>query len=58
MAEEFFAEHGEEPVVREIPLGDVAPPEDIASFVTFLASGAAPHATGTTIDINGASYVR
>ena len=58
MAEEFFAVHGKEPVVREIPLGDVAPPEDIANVVTFLASGAAPHATGTTIDINGASYVR
>jgi NAD(P)-dependent dehydrogenase (short-subunit alcohol dehydrogenase family) len=58
MAEEFFAAHGKEPVVREIPLGDVAPPEDIANVVTFLASGAAPHATGTTIDINGASYVR
>ena len=58
MAEEFFAAHGKEPVVREIPLGDVAPPEDLANVVTFLASGAAPHAPGTTIDLNGASYVR
>ncbi len=58
MAEEFFAEHGEEGVVSEIPLGDVAPPGDVANVVAFLASDLAPHATGTTIDVNGASYVR
>jgi NAD(P)-dependent dehydrogenase (short-subunit alcohol dehydrogenase family) len=36
----------------------MAPPADVASVVAFLASGAARHATGTTIDVNGASYVR
>jgi 3-oxoacyl-[acyl-carrier protein] reductase len=36
----------------------VAEPEDIANTVVFLASGLAKHATGTTIDLNGASYVR
>jgi NAD(P)-dependent dehydrogenase (short-subunit alcohol dehydrogenase family) len=45
-------------VTRDIPLGDIAPVEDIAHTVCFLAAGLAPHATGTTIDINGASYVR
>ncbi len=39
-------------------LGEVAQPQDIANVVAFLASGQAKHATGTTIDINGASYVR
>ena len=39
-------------------MGDVAPPEDVANVVAFLAAGMAPHATGTTVDINGASYVR
>lgn len=58
MAEEFFAVHGEAPVVSEIPLGEVAAPEDVANVVAFLASGLARHATGTTIDVNGASYVR
>ena len=43
---------------RDIPLGEIAEPEDIANTVAFLASGLATHATGTTIDINGASYVR
>ncbi len=44
--------------VHEIPLGRVAQPEEIASTIVFLLSGACPSATGATIDINGASYVR
>ncbi|MGH0241654.1 SDR family NAD(P)-dependent oxidoreductase [Sinorhizobium meliloti] len=47
-----------EQMLRDIPLGEMARPEDIAPTVAFLASGLARHATGTTIDINGASYVR
>ena len=35
-----------------------AAPWLIANVIAFLASGLARHATGTTIDINGASYVR
>jgi NAD(P)-dependent dehydrogenase (short-subunit alcohol dehydrogenase family) len=38
-------------------LGEVAQPQDIANVIAFLASGLARHATGATIDINGASYV-
>jgi 3-oxoacyl-[acyl-carrier protein] reductase len=45
-------------LTRDIPMGSMAPPEDVANVVAFLASGLARHATGTTIDINGASYVR
>ncbi|MBI2977349.1 MAG: SDR family oxidoreductase [Rhodospirillales bacterium] len=44
--------------VAEIPIGGLAPPSDVANVVAFLASGLAPHATGTTVDVNGASYVR
>lgn len=57
MADPFVRDHGEEAVVAEIPLGAMADPEDVANVVAFLASGAARHATGTTIDVNGASYV-
>jgi NAD(P)-dependent dehydrogenase (short-subunit alcohol dehydrogenase family) len=39
-------------------LGEVAHPQDVANVVAFLGSGLAKHATGTTIDVNGASYVR
>jgi 3-oxoacyl-[acyl-carrier protein] reductase len=50
--------HGLEFFERDTGLGEVAEPEDIASIITFLASGRARHATGATIDVNGASYVR
>lgn len=58
MAEKFIQDYGEDFVTRDIPMGKIAPPEDVANVIAFLASGLAPHATGTTIDINGASYVR
>ncbi|MBC8268767.1 MAG: SDR family oxidoreductase [Rhodospirillaceae bacterium] len=47
-----------ERVVSEIPMGDIAPPSQIANTICFLASGLATHASGQTIDVNGASYVR
>jgi 3-oxoacyl-[acyl-carrier protein] reductase len=47
---EFFAD--------DTALGEVAEPSDVANVIAFLASGRARHATGTTIDVNGASYVR
>jgi 3-oxoacyl-[acyl-carrier protein] reductase len=56
--QDFFDKHGVAAAAETIPLGEVAEPEDIANTVAFLASGMAKHATGTTIDINGASYVR
>jgi 3-oxoacyl-[acyl-carrier protein] reductase len=58
MAEVAVRAHGLDALTRDIPLGDMAPPEEVANVVAFLASGLARHATGTTIDINGASYVR
>jgi NAD(P)-dependent dehydrogenase (short-subunit alcohol dehydrogenase family) len=45
-------------IEAEIPSGSVGTPDDVARIVAFLASGAADYATGTTIDVNGASYVR
>jgi 3-oxoacyl-[acyl-carrier protein] reductase len=55
---EVMAERGADYVTRDIPLGAPAPPQDVANTVAFLAAGLAPHATGATFDINGASYVR
>jgi len=43
---------------REFPLGEVTPPEEVAELIAFLASGRVRHATGATIDVTGASYVR
>jgi NAD(P)-dependent dehydrogenase (short-subunit alcohol dehydrogenase family) len=42
--------------LEEIPMGSAAPPEEVANIVRFLLAGEARHATGCTIDINGASY--
>lgn len=58
IVESYLQQVGEDFATRDIPLGKLATPEDVANVVAFLASGLAPHATGTTIDINGASYVR
>ncbi len=58
MAEPAIQLSGMEALMRDNPMGTMAPPQDVANVVAFLASGLAPHATGTTIDINGASYVR
>lgn len=55
---EVMQERGADYVTRDIPMGEPVPPEQVANIVAFLASGLAPHATGSTIDINGASYVR
>ena len=44
--------------IAELPLGEVTPPEDVAKTMAFLASGRARHATGATVDITGADYVR
>jgi NAD(P)-dependent dehydrogenase (short-subunit alcohol dehydrogenase family) len=58
MAEAGIAELGLDYVVRDIPIGAVVPPEEIANLIVFLAAGKATHVTGSTIDINGASYPR
>lgn len=45
-------------LVAEIPLGKVAEPGEVADVAAFLALEAPPSMTGTSIDINGASFVR
>lgn len=45
-------------LISEIPYGEIAPAEEIANAICFFASGLATHATGQTLDVNGASYVR
>tara|TARA_Y100000590_G_C15734951_1_gene1018242 strand:- start:1870 stop:2622 length:753 start_codon:yes stop_codon:yes gene_type:complete len=57
MANESIQEYGDEYILQGNSLDRLTEPEDIAPIVTLLASGLADHATGTTIDINAASYV-
>src|SRR5580704_17378818 len=45
-------------IVAEIPVGRVGSPDDVAGIVAFLASPMADYLNGSTIDVNGGSYVR
>jgi 3-oxoacyl-[acyl-carrier protein] reductase len=56
-ADELVGEKGE---VRraESPLGRVATPDEVAAAIVFLASSEATMASGTVLDVNGASYLR
>ena len=47
-----------ERIINEIPYGEIVPADEVANAICFLASGMTTHATGQTLDINGASYVR
>lgn len=58
MANEILAEYGEDFALKDIALNELTEPKDIAPMVTLLCSGLADHATGTSIDMNAASYVR
>ena len=58
MAAPYVAQAGEEAIVAQGALDRLTAPDDVAPTVVFLASGLADHATGTTVDVNAASYVR
>lgn len=58
MAAPFIEQHGEAAAADGIALDRLTEPDDVAPTVVFLASGLADHATGTTVDVNAASYVR
>jgi NAD(P)-dependent dehydrogenase (short-subunit alcohol dehydrogenase family) len=49
---------GEAAFTAPLAMGEWVPPDDIASLVTFLASGSSRHLSGATLDVNGASYIR
>lgn len=57
MAQEFMRQFGEEMVKGDIALERLTEAKDIAPLVTFVASGMADHATGTTFDVNAGSYM-
>jgi 3-oxoacyl-[acyl-carrier protein] reductase len=58
MAEEYLASRGGAKIVADIPLGRVATTDEVAETIRWLAVDAPASATGTVIDVNGASYVR
>jgi NAD(P)-dependent dehydrogenase (short-subunit alcohol dehydrogenase family) len=58
MTDEYLAGRGGSAIVADIPLGRVATTDEIAETIRWLATEAPASATGTNIDVNGASYVR
>ena len=58
MTEEYLTGRGGEKILADIPLGRVATTVEVAETIRWLATEAPPSATGTVIDVNGASYVR
>jgi NAD(P)-dependent dehydrogenase (short-subunit alcohol dehydrogenase family) len=54
----YIEKYGEEFLVKDLALDRLTEPNDVAPTVVFLASGLMDHATGCSIDINAASYVR
>ena len=58
LAAASIAEHGEAAIAQGVALERLTEPGDLAPLVVLLASGLADHATGTTVDVNAASYVR
>jgi 3-oxoacyl-[acyl-carrier protein] reductase len=58
MAEDYLASRGGDRLLADIPLGRVADVAEVAETVRWLATDAPASATGTVIDVNGASYVR
>ena len=58
MVEDYFASRGGQAFLADIPLGRPASVEEVAETVRWLAVDAPPSATGSAIDVNGASFVR
>jgi 3-oxoacyl-[acyl-carrier protein] reductase len=58
MTEEYLQGRGGAKIVADIPLGRVASTDEVAEVIRWLSVDAPPSATGSVIDVNGASYVR
>ncbi|NUT00430.1 MAG: SDR family oxidoreductase [Sphingomonas sp.] len=58
MTEEYLQGRGGAAIVADIPLGRVASTAEVAEVIRWLATEAPASSTGSTIDVNGASYVR
>ena len=58
MAADYLNGPGGDAVKAQSPMGRAASPAEIARVVVFLASPGSESATGTIVDVNGASYLR
>jgi 3-oxoacyl-[acyl-carrier protein] reductase len=58
MTTEYLEGRGGAAIIADIPLGRVATTDEVAEAIRWLSVDAPAAATGTVIDVNGASYVR
>ena len=58
MAQSFIDKHGEDTVKQGITLDRLTEPKDISPIVSLIVSGKMDHSTGSTIDVNGGSFLR
>ena len=58
MVDEYLASRGGAKILADIPLGRIATPAEVGETARWLALDAPASATGTVIDVNGASFVR
>ena len=58
MAQSFIDKHGEDVVKHGITLDRLTEPKDISPLVSLIVSGRMDHSTGSTIDVNGGSFLR
>ena len=58
MTEEYLSGRGGAAILADIPLGRVTSTDEVAEAIRWLAIDAPAAATGSVIDLNGASFVR
>ena len=58
MTADYLQGRGGSQILADIPLGRVASTDEVAEVIRWLATEAPASATGSVIDVNGASYVR
>lgn len=58
MTAEYLQGRGGAKIIADIPLGRVASTDEVAEVIRWLSTEAPSSATGSVIDVNGASYVR
>ena len=58
MVKSFIDEIGEEAVSKGITLDRLTEPKDISPIISLITNGKLDHSSGSTIDINGGSYLR
>lgn len=58
MTADYLHGRGGAAILADIPLGRVASTDEVAEVIRWAATEAPASATGTVIDVNGASYVR